>query len=108
MDEREKRNCCNTVARKPEGKRPFRIPRFRWESNIKMYVKETWELLGFINGGTFLTWRRTLLHVLSLVLSTLRNLDNEKASLNTPRQKAYSFVSQTQRFFLSLVFEDSR
>jgi hypothetical protein len=25
---------------KPEGKRPLRTPKHRWENNIKMYVKE--------------------------------------------------------------------
>jgi len=25
---------------KPEGKRPLGIPRYRWENNIKIYLKE--------------------------------------------------------------------
>jgi hypothetical protein len=32
----EKRNAYRMLAGKAEGKRPLRIPRLRWEDNIKM------------------------------------------------------------------------
>jgi hypothetical protein len=32
------------LVRKPEGKRPFRRPRHRWEDNIRVDLRETgWE-----------------------------------------------------------------
>jgi hypothetical protein len=37
------RNVYEILIGKPEGKRPFGRPRRRWESNIKMYLRE----LGF-------------------------------------------------------------
>jgi hypothetical protein len=36
----EKRNEYRVLVEKPEGKRPLRRPRHRWEYNIKMHVKE--------------------------------------------------------------------
>jgi hypothetical protein len=36
----EVRNEYNILVRTPEGKRPFRRPRCRWEGNIKMDLKE--------------------------------------------------------------------
>jgi hypothetical protein len=31
---------CRVLVGNPEGKRPFGIPRCRWENNIKIYLKE--------------------------------------------------------------------
>jgi hypothetical protein len=36
----EKRNAYRILAGKPEGKRPLRRPRDRWEDNITMDLKE--------------------------------------------------------------------
>jgi hypothetical protein len=37
----EGRGAYRVLVRKPEGKRPLRRPRRRWEDNIKMYLRET-------------------------------------------------------------------
>jgi hypothetical protein len=38
------RNKYKIMVEKPEGKRPFRRPRHRWENNIRMDLTETgWE-----------------------------------------------------------------
>jgi hypothetical protein len=38
------REICKTLTGKPEGKRPFRRPRRRWENNIRMDLREIrWE-----------------------------------------------------------------
>jgi hypothetical protein len=37
----EKRNTYRVLVGKPEGKRPVGRPRFRWEDNIKMDLRET-------------------------------------------------------------------
>jgi hypothetical protein len=37
---REKRNAYRILVGKPEGKRPLGIPRYRWEDNIKMDLRE--------------------------------------------------------------------
>jgi hypothetical protein len=37
---REIRNATSVLGGKPEGKRPLVKPRYRWEHNIKIYVKE--------------------------------------------------------------------
>jgi hypothetical protein len=34
------RNAYKVFVRKPEGTRPLRRPRHRWEDNIKMEIKE--------------------------------------------------------------------
>jgi hypothetical protein len=47
------RNKYKILVRKPEGKRPLRIPGCRWEDNIKMN-----ELLGFSREATH-TYRPT-------------------------------------------------
>jgi hypothetical protein len=36
----EKRNACRILMGKPEGKRPLGRPRYRWEDNIRMDLKE--------------------------------------------------------------------
>jgi hypothetical protein len=36
----EVRNAYNILVAKPEGKRPLRRPRHRWEDNIKMDFRE--------------------------------------------------------------------
>jgi hypothetical protein len=39
-------NAYNVLVRKREGKRPRRIPRHRWEDNIRMDLSETgWEVV---------------------------------------------------------------
>jgi hypothetical protein len=35
------RNAYRILVLKPEGKRPLRRPRHRWEDNIKMHLRET-------------------------------------------------------------------
>jgi hypothetical protein len=37
----QKRNAYKILIGKPEGKRPLRRPRRRWESNITFNVKQT-------------------------------------------------------------------
>jgi len=36
----ESRGICRVLVGKPEGKRPLRRPRHRWEDNIKMDLQE--------------------------------------------------------------------
>jgi hypothetical protein len=36
----EKRNAYRILVGKPEGKRPLGRPRYRWENNIKIYLRE--------------------------------------------------------------------
>jgi hypothetical protein len=36
----EKRDAYRALARKPEGRRPLKRPRRRWEDNIKMDLRE--------------------------------------------------------------------
>jgi hypothetical protein len=36
----EKRNAYRILVGKPEGKRPLRRPRHRWEDNIRMDLRE--------------------------------------------------------------------
>jgi hypothetical protein len=36
----EGRGVYRVLVRKPEGKRPLRRPRWRWEDNIKMNLQE--------------------------------------------------------------------
>jgi hypothetical protein len=43
------RGVYRVPVRRPEGKRPLRGPRRRWEDNIKMYLREIW-----INGGSWI------------------------------------------------------
>jgi hypothetical protein len=35
-----KRNAYTVVGRNPKRKRPLRKPRWRWEDNIKMVIRE--------------------------------------------------------------------
>jgi hypothetical protein len=39
MHEREEK-CIQGLVGKPEGKRPIGNPRYRWEGNIKMNLRE--------------------------------------------------------------------
>jgi hypothetical protein len=46
----EKRNVCWILVGKPEGKRPVRRTRRRWEDNIKMDLREIgWGDIGWID-----------------------------------------------------------
>jgi hypothetical protein len=36
----EKRNAYRVLVGKQEGRRPLEIPRYRWENNIKMGLRE--------------------------------------------------------------------
>jgi hypothetical protein len=36
----DKRNACRILVGKPEEKRPLRKPRRRWETNIRMDLRE--------------------------------------------------------------------
>jgi hypothetical protein len=36
----EKGNAYSVLVVKPEGKRPLRIPRYKWEDNIKTDLRE--------------------------------------------------------------------
>jgi hypothetical protein len=38
-------NAYKILIGKPKGKRPFGRPRFRWEDNIKIYLRE----VGFVD-----------------------------------------------------------
>jgi hypothetical protein len=38
-----KRGAYRVLVGKPEGKRPLRRPRFRWEVNIKVDLQAKWE-----------------------------------------------------------------
>jgi len=43
----EMRNACNILVGKPEGKRPHRKPKCRWEDNIRLHLREIgWEASG--------------------------------------------------------------
>jgi hypothetical protein len=45
-----KRNAYRTLVEKPEGKRPLRISRCRWEDNIKIDIRETgWSGMDWID-----------------------------------------------------------
>jgi hypothetical protein len=43
------RNSYRVLVGKPEGKRPLRRPRRRWEDNIRIYLRETRKLLDRLN-----------------------------------------------------------
>jgi len=44
------RNAYKILVGKPEGKRPFRRSRHRWEDNIRMDLKEIgWEVVDCIH-----------------------------------------------------------
>jgi hypothetical protein len=36
----KKRNACRILVGKPEGKRPLGRPRFRWDDNIRIDLRE--------------------------------------------------------------------
>jgi hypothetical protein len=41
---REVKNACDVLVGKPEGKRPLRRPKHRWEDNTRMDVRHIdWE-----------------------------------------------------------------
>ena len=42
----EGRGVHRVLVGKPEGKRPLRRPRRRWEHNIKMVLEEVWGVVG--------------------------------------------------------------
>jgi hypothetical protein len=47
---REMRNAYKILVRKPEGKRPFRRPRHKWEDNIRMDLRERgWKVVDWIH-----------------------------------------------------------
>jgi hypothetical protein len=44
------RNAYTILVGKPEGKRPFRRPRSRWEVNISTDLREIgWEIVDWVN-----------------------------------------------------------
>jgi hypothetical protein len=46
----EIRNAYKTLVGKPEGKRPLRRPRSRWEDNIRMDLRVVgWESVDWVN-----------------------------------------------------------
>jgi hypothetical protein len=46
----ERRSVCRVLAGKPEGKRPFGMPRHRWDDNIKMDLQEMgWKGMDWID-----------------------------------------------------------
>jgi hypothetical protein len=55
----EMRKAYKTLIGKPQGMRPLRRPKSKWEDNIKIYLKElvlsVWLTMG--TGGRFL-WER--------------------------------------------------
>jgi hypothetical protein len=46
----DRRGAFRVLVRKPEGKRPLRIPRHRWEYNIKMGLQEVGPPVQWIPG----------------------------------------------------------
>jgi hypothetical protein len=45
----ENRGACRILVVRPEGRRPLRRPRRRWEDNIKTYLQEVgWEGMDWI------------------------------------------------------------
>jgi hypothetical protein len=52
----EKRGAYRILVGRPEGRRPLRRPRRRWEGNIKMDLQEvgwgTWTGLSWLRMGT--------------------------------------------------------
>jgi hypothetical protein len=49
------RNAYKMLVRKPEGRRPVRRPRHRWEDNIKMVLREI--RLGGMNWIHLIRWQ---------------------------------------------------
>jgi len=53
---REQRHASRVLVGKPEEKRPLGIPRYRWEENINMDMKEVatrkWTNLMWLRKGT--------------------------------------------------------
>jgi hypothetical protein len=46
----EKRNAYRVLVGKPEGKRPLRRPRRRWDDNIKVDLRDTgWDGVDWID-----------------------------------------------------------
>jgi hypothetical protein len=44
------RNAHKILVRKPEGMRPFRRPRHRWEDNIRMDLRKLgWEVVDWMH-----------------------------------------------------------
>jgi hypothetical protein len=49
----EMRNAYNILVGEPEGKRPLRRPKQRWENNIRMDIREIgWYLCGLDASGS--------------------------------------------------------
>jgi hypothetical protein len=47
----EKRNACRNLVGKPEGKRPLRRQRHRWEDNIKVDFRYRMAWYGLDSSG---------------------------------------------------------
>jgi hypothetical protein len=64
VDMKEMRNAKNILVGKTEGKRPLQGPRCRWDSNIKMYLRER-DLKGgdWIHVFQVWYWWQTLLNM---------------------------------------------
>jgi len=46
----EMQNAYNSLVGKPEGKRPLRRPKHRWEDNIRLDLREIgWEGVGWMH-----------------------------------------------------------
>jgi hypothetical protein len=45
----ERKGACRILVGKPEGRRPFGIPRSRWEDNIKMDIRKVGWGMDWIN-----------------------------------------------------------
>jgi hypothetical protein len=57
------RNAYNNMAGKPEGKRPLRRPRRRWEDNIRMYLMEIgWKSVDWVHLAQDRDQRRALVN----------------------------------------------
>jgi hypothetical protein len=47
---REKKSTCRVVVKEHEGKKPFGLPKHRWEDNIKVDTKDIgWEHVGYVH-----------------------------------------------------------
>jgi hypothetical protein len=66
----DKRNAYRSLVGKPEGKRPLRRPRRKWENNIKMDLREIiWGGMDWIDLAQDMDqWRAVVNRVMNLLV----------------------------------------